>query len=125
MGIDEERLGEGVLSVQEVSCQRPISKQHPTTLRRSHRDVAKRDVIRALCAFLLLLGMSSPTSADDAKAITAILLVARAELPDSNFRDSVVLVMNNIGPAPTASSSTGQQDLRVSRLFPDLERSRD
>lgn len=55
---------------------------------------------RALCAFLLLFGVSWPTSADDGEPLTAILLNARAELPDSNFRDSVVLVMNNIGPAP-------------------------
>ena len=59
-----------------------------------------RAVIRALCAFLLLFGMSWPTSADDTKPLAAILLVARAELPDSNFKDSVVLVMNNIGPGP-------------------------
>ena len=82
MGIDEERLGEGVLSVQEVSCQRPISNRYQTTLRRS-QDVAKRDMIRGLCALLVLFGMSWPTSADNAKPLTAILLVARAELPDS------------------------------------------
>jgi len=82
-----------------------------------------RDVIRALCAFLLLLGMSSPASADDAKAMSAILLVARAELPDSNFRDSVVLVMNNIGPAPIGVIINRPTRIGVSSLFPDLERS--
>jgi len=122
MGIDEERLGEGVLPVQEVSCQRPISKQYQTTLRRSHRDVAKRDVIRGLCAFLVLFGMSWPTSADNAKPLTAILLVARAELPDSSFKDSVVLVMNNIGPAPAGVIINRPTRIAVSRLFPDLER---
>ncbi|HSS71632.1 MAG TPA: YqgE/AlgH family protein [Casimicrobiaceae bacterium] len=80
-------------------------------------------MIRALCAFLLLLGMSSPASADDANAISAILLVPRAELPDSNFRDSVVLVMNNIGPAPIGVIINRPTKIGVSGLFPDLERS--
>jgi putative transcriptional regulator len=81
-----------------------------------------RDVSRALCAFLLLFGVSWPTSADDRKPLTAILLIARAELPDSNFRDSVVLVMNNIGPAPAGLIINKPTRIAVARLFPDLER---
>jgi putative transcriptional regulator len=77
---------------------------------------------RALCAFLLLFGMSWPTSADDTKPLTTILLVARAELADSNFKDSVVLVMNNIGPAPAGVIINRPTRIAVSRLFPDLER---
>jgi putative transcriptional regulator len=77
---------------------------------------------RALCAFLLLFGVSWPTSADVKKPLTAILLVARADLPDSNFRDSVVLVMNNIGPAPGGLIINRPTRIAVSRLFPDLER---
>jgi putative transcriptional regulator len=80
------------------------------------------DVTRALCAFLLLFGMSWPTSADDTKPLTTILLVARAELPDSNFKDSVVLVTNNIGPAPAGVIINRPTRIAVSRLFPDLER---
>jgi putative transcriptional regulator len=81
-----------------------------------------RDVTRTLCAFLLLVGMSWPTSADDTKRLTAILLVARAELPDSNFKDSAVLVMNNIGPAPAGVITNRPTRIAVSRLFPDFER---
>jgi putative transcriptional regulator len=77
---------------------------------------------RALCAFLLLFGMSWPTLADDTKPLTTILLVARAELADSNFKDSVVLVMNNIGPAPAGVIINKPTRIAVSRLFPDLER---
>ncbi|TMG87079.1 MAG: YqgE/AlgH family protein, partial [Betaproteobacteria bacterium] len=77
---------------------------------------------RALCAFLLLFGISWPTSADDTKPLTTILLVARAELADSNFKDSVVLVMNNIGPAPAGVIIHRPTRIAVSRLFPDLER---
>jgi putative transcriptional regulator len=81
-----------------------------------------RDVTRALCAFLLLFGVSWPTSADDGKPLTSILLIARAELPDANFRDSVVLVMNNIGPAPGGLIINRPTRIAVARLFPDLER---
>ena len=66
--------------------------------------------------------MSWPTSADNTKPLTTILLVARAELPDSNFKDSVVLVMNNIGPAPAGVIINRPTRIAVSRLFPDLER---
>jgi putative transcriptional regulator len=78
--------------------------------------------MRALCAFLLLFAMSWPTSADNAKPSTTILLVARAELRDPNFKDSVVLVMNNIGPAPVGVIINRPTSIAVSRLFPDLER---
>jgi putative transcriptional regulator len=79
-------------------------------------------MIRTLCAFLLLLAMSWPTSADNAKPLNTILLVARAELPDPNFKNSVVLVMNNIGPAPAGVIINRPTTIGVSRLFPDLER---
>jgi putative transcriptional regulator len=76
----------------------------------------------ALCAVLLLFGTSWPTSADEAKPLTAILLVARAELPDENFADSVVLVMNNLGPAPVGIITNRPTAIPVSKLFPDLKR---
>ncbi len=53
----------------------------------------------ALCGLALLSGPSWSSSPDE-KPLTAILLVARDELPDSMFADSIVLVMNNLGPAP-------------------------
>jgi len=79
-------------------------------------------MIRALCVFLVLFGMSWPIGADDTKVLTTILLVARAELPDANFRDSVVLVMNNVGPAPAGVIVNRPTRIPVSRLFPDVER---
>jgi putative transcriptional regulator len=77
---------------------------------------------RALCAFFLLVAMSWPASADNAKPLTTILLVAGAELRDPNFKDSVVLVMNNIGAAPAGVIINRPTSIAVSRLFPDLER---
>jgi putative transcriptional regulator len=81
-----------------------------------------RAVTRILSAFLLVFGMSCPAAADDAKPSTAILIVARAELPDSNFKGAVVLVMNNIAPAPAGLIINRPTRIAVSSLFPDLER---
>jgi putative transcriptional regulator len=76
----------------------------------------------ALCALLLLPGSSWPTSAPDAKPLTAMLLIARDDLSDSDFADSVVLVMNNLGPAPVGIIINRPMAIPVSRLFPDLKR---
>ncbi len=81
-----------------------------------------RNAAGALCALLLLFATSWPTSAGDAKPLTAILLVARAQLPDPNFADSVVLVMNNLGPAPVGVIINRPTQIAVSELFPDLKR---
>ena len=80
----------------------------------------QRFVAGALGALLLLSGSSWPTSAADAKPLTAILLISRDQLPDSNFADSVVLVMNNLGPAPVGIIINRPMRTPVSQLFPDL-----
>ena len=72
-------------------------------------------------AFLVLFGTSLPTSADDARPLTTVLLVARAELPDPNFQDATVLVMNNIGPAPAGVIVNRPTRIAVARLFPEIE----
>jgi putative transcriptional regulator len=82
----------------------------------------QRYMAGALCALLLLSGSARPTSAPDAKPLTAILLIAREDLPDSNFADSVVLVMNNLGPAPVGIIINRPMPIPVSRIFPDLKR---
>ena len=83
---------------------------------------ALRTVTRILCAFLLLLGMAWPASADDAKPVTTILIVARADLPDSNFKNAVVLVMNNIASAPAGLIVNRPTKIPVTELFPDVKR---
>jgi putative transcriptional regulator len=50
-----------------------------------------------------------------------MLLVARTELRDPDFKDSVVLVMNNLGPVPAGVIVNRPTKIAVSRLFPDLE----
>ena len=88
----------------------------------ARRRALLRDVARTLCAFLLLFGIPWATFGDNAKPLTTLLLVARTELPDANFKDSVVLVMNNIGPAPVGIIINRPTRIAVSHLFPDLER---
>jgi len=78
-------------------------------------------MIRALCAIFLLLGLSAPGCAEDPKPLTTLLLVARDDLPDPNFKDSIVLVMNNIGPAPAGVIVNRPTRVSVSRLFPEME----
>jgi putative transcriptional regulator len=77
---------------------------------------------RALCVLLLLAAPALPAAAEDTKPLTAILLVAHGELRDPNFADSVVLVMNHLGPAPVGLVINRPTDIRVSRLFPGLKR---
>jgi putative transcriptional regulator len=84
-----------------------------------------------LCVLLLLGGTCSLTSAADAgrgaeqKHVTAILLVAEDDLSDSDFADSVVLVMNNLGPAPVGVIVNRPTPITVAQLgaqlFPSLK----
>jgi putative transcriptional regulator len=69
-----------------------------------------------------LFGTTWPLFAADEKPLTAILLVAQSDLADSNFADSVVLVMNNLGPAPIGIIINRPTQIPVSHLFPDLKR---
>lgn len=65
--------------------------------------------------------MTRAAGADQGKALTAILIVARAQLPDPNFADSVVLVMNNLGPSPVGIIINRPTPVSVAQLFPDLK----
>ena len=79
-------------------------------------------VAAVLCAFLLLSGSSRPASGADTKSLSAILIIARSALPDSYFADSIVLVMNNLGPGPVGIIINRPMPISVSRLFPDIAR---
>jgi putative transcriptional regulator len=76
----------------------------------------------ALCALIFLCGLSSSVSAGDPKSLTAILLVGKSELPDDDFANSVVLVMNNLGPAPIGIVVNRPTRFTVAQLFPDVAR---
>jgi putative transcriptional regulator len=81
----------------------------------------RRSVAGALWALLMLCVWPWPTSADP-KPLTAILISARDELPDPNFGDSTVLVLNDIGPAPVGVIINRPTPITVSQLFPDIKR---
>jgi putative transcriptional regulator len=76
----------------------------------------------ALCALLFLPGASRPAPTPDPKSLTAILLVARDTLPDSDFANSIVLVMNNLAPAPVGIIINRPMPVTVAHLFPELKR---
>ena len=77
-------------------------------------------MIRNLFALLLLVGVTWPATADDAKPLTAILLIARGELPDPNFNGATVLVMNDIANGPLGIIVNRPTKVTVSQLFPDI-----
>jgi putative transcriptional regulator len=76
----------------------------------------------ALCALLLLGGSWRPAAAADEPPLRAILLVAGVGVQDSDFAESVVLVMNNLGPAPVGIIINRPTRIPVAKLFPDLKR---
>lgn len=80
----------------------------------------RRGLAAALSALLLWQPSWSPGAAGS-RSLTAIFLVARAELPDPDFADSVVLVMNNLGPAPVGIIINRPTRIPVASLFPDLK----
>jgi putative transcriptional regulator len=88
---------------------------------RMRRGLRLRQAAGALCALLLLFGTSGAASAADGKPLTAILIIARGELTDPSFAESVVLVMNNLAPAPVGIIVNRPTPIAVSQLFPDLK----
>jgi putative transcriptional regulator len=82
----------------------------------------RRVIAGAGCALLFLGGASSPLWAEDSKPLTAILIVAKPDLPDDDFADSVVLVMNNLGPAPVGIVVNRPTRITIPELFPDVAR---
>jgi putative transcriptional regulator len=74
---------------------------------------------RLALAALALLCIAAACRAADTNARSAILIEARPDLPDPNFRNAVVLVMNNLGPAPAGLIVNRPTRVAVAKLFPD------
>ena len=92
-----------------------------TQLRRISRS--RHSLAGFICAVAILLQASFPTSAAEPSShLTAILLTARSELPDPDFANSIVLVMNNLGPAPVGVIVNRPTQVAVAELFPDIKR---
>jgi putative transcriptional regulator len=82
---------------------------------------APRRAAGALCVLLALAVLPGATPAADDKPLTGILITARAQVRDPFFGDSVVLVLNNLGPAPVGVVINRPTALTVAHLFPDLK----
>ena len=80
-----------------------------------------RELKAGLLVLGLLFGATAPSRADDAKRLTAILIVARSKLPDPFFSDSVVLVMNNLAQGPVGLIVNRPTDIPLSSLFPEMK----
>jgi len=76
---------------------------------------------RWFCALFVVFSICAAPAADDVKRMTGILLVARAELPDPSFRDSVVFVTNQSKLGPVGVIVNKPTKIPVSRLFPEIE----
>ncbi|MGH8298731.1 MAG: YqgE/AlgH family protein [Steroidobacteraceae bacterium] len=63
-----------------------------------------------------------PGAKSPASTLTAILLVAQDPVSDPNFGGSIVVVMNNLAPAPVGLIINRPTSIAVSRLFPKLKR---
>ena len=75
-----------------------------------------------LCALALLCAAARPALAGEAQPRTAILLIAHGIPDESDFADSVVLALNNLGPAPIGIIVNRPSPIPVSDIFPDLKR---
>ena len=84
-------------------------------------SATRRYLTVALLAALLLPMSLRPCPAAG-KPLTAILIVARGVVSDPNFAGSIVLVMNNLGPAPVGIIVNRPMPLTVARIFPRLKR---
>ena len=95
-----------------MAMPRPASRIHPSW----------RRLAGLLCVLLILPAPFFGASADDSSHLTAILLTARNKLPDPDFADSIVLVMNNLGPAPVGVIVNRPTRVSVAEIFPDIKR---
>ena len=97
---------------------------------------AQRYLAAALLVLLLLAGSSQagsaagtpparprpgPSAKAPANALTAILIVAQGVVADPNFGGSIVMVMNNLGPAPVGVIINRPTPLSVARFFPKVK----
>lgn len=83
---------------------------------------SRRHLPGTLAALLLASSYPSIVGAVEKPPLTAIVITAKAELPDDNFAASAVLVLNNIGPAPIGLITNRPTKFTVAHLFPELER---
>jgi putative transcriptional regulator len=85
------------------------------------RGVSYAMLRSVFCALLLLAAFASPVSGEETKPLRSILLVARPDLPDPNFGDSVVLVTQSAGSLPVGVIINKPTDATIASRFDDIE----
>jgi putative transcriptional regulator len=73
---------------------------------------------------LLLLALALPSSGADAPPMKSIFLVAKKDLPDPNFSQTVVLVSNYGGASPMGVIINRPTEILLASALPDVERLR-
>ena len=76
-----------------------------------------RGLFLAVC-----LAFPWPGFANDAQSMKSILLVARKDLPDRFFRDSVVLITPSASGPPIGVIVNRPTEVPLSKVFPDMEK---
>jgi len=74
--------------------------------------------------FIALLAFGCAAAMAQQKPASSVFLVARNNLPDPNFRDSVVLVTSQAGSGPVGLIINKPTTIPLSRVFPDVEKLR-
>jgi len=87
--------------------------------------MARRYMTAAALLVMLVLPAASqsapPPTPPPQAALTSILIVAQGVVSDPNFGGSIVVVMNNLGPAPVGLIINRPMPLTVARFFPKLK----
>ena len=76
---------------------------------------------RWILMLVVAVCIAVPVRAQDPDPSTTIVLLARSELADPKFAGSVVVVLNNIGPAPAGLIVNRPTRVSVAQLFPEIE----
>jgi putative transcriptional regulator len=79
---------------------------------------------RAACALLALMIFAAPGFGEDGTTSGSNLLVARPNLPDPNFSDTVVLVSQRGRFGPVGVIVNRPTSIPLARMFPDMEKLR-
>lgn len=79
--------------------------------------------LAALLAAVMLLAVTPRTAsgAGAKNSLTSILIVAQDVISDPNFGGSIVVVMNNLGPAPVGIIVNRPMPVTVAHLFPEVK----
>ena len=97
-----------------------MTRRNGPETRKAHGSL--RAPIAMVAALLLHTSVAWPAKAREPQPLTAMFLVAQDISPQSAFADALVLVMNNLGPAPVGIIINRPTPISVAEIFPGLKR---